>query len=514
MKKSMRHNGPLGRLSILAAAAALTLALSVAGRVEAQGRPADELRLAVSTRITTLNPTQTLVISSDMSAIGHLYSALVRRTADLKIVPDAAASWELVDGTTWRFRLVPGLKFPNGEPLDAEAVRWNIEHVLAEATKARLRALVNPVVAGVTAVDAATVEIRTKEPYLPLLQLLAHVFLLPPKWAGEPGRDLSQQAMGTGPYDLKEFTGGDRIVLEAKAGYFGKPPVFRRIVMLTKTEASSRVAALLAGEVDYVRDIPFTEMDRINKSRAGTASLVPSTRTLMIHLNTLVPPFKDNTLLRQALNHAVNKEEITKALYEGRVTPSACQIVPPNNFGFQPHLKPIEYNPAKAKQLLAQAGYPRGLSMTMEVPTGRYLQAEEISQIIASQLEAVGVQVKIAEVDFARWLPRYVNRQLDMSAYTGLTSLTMDADFILTAASTGPYGYWDNPKFAELITKARSQATEAQRMAFYKEASELLCAEAPFIFLFEQPLIYATSRSIAWQARGDEWVNGDDFSTR
>lgn len=476
---------------------------------------AQDLRIAVSTRINTLDPTQTLVISSDMSAIGHIYSSLVRRAGDLKIVPDLAQSWEMVDPTTWRFKLTPGIKFANGEDLDAAAVKWNFDYLLAEGTKARLRSLFLPVVASTSAVDAGTFEIKTKEPYLPLLQLVAHVFLLPPKWATEPGRNLSTQVMGTGPYDLKEFVAGDRIVLEARAGYFGTAPAFRTIRMLTKTEASSRVASLLSGEVDYIRDIPFTEVDRINKSGAGSASLVPSTRTMMVHFNTRNAPFKDNVALRRALNYAVNKEEITQALYGGRVTPSACQIVPPTNFGYQPHLKPIEYSPAKAKELLAQAGYPRGLEIVLDVPTARYLQAEEISQIIAAQLEQVGVKAKIVESEFGQWLNRYVGKQLNQSGYSGLTSLTLDADFILSAVvGNGPYAYWDNAAFQAAIGKARSGATEAERMAAYKDAADIMCTEAPFVFLFEQPLIYATSKGIEWTARGDEWVIGYDFKRR
>lgn len=486
----------------------LAASISLSGTAQAD---TDYLRIAVSSRINTLNPTQTTIISSDMSPISHIYSSLVRRDADLAIVPDAAKSWEMVDATTWRFDLVPGIKFADGEPLDAATVKWNIEYVLNEGTKARLRSLMAPVVESVEVVDETTVLIHTKAPYLPMLQLMAHVFLLPPEWASAPGRNLSQEVMGTGAYELKEFTGGERIVLEAKKEFYGAAPQFRRIDMVTMTEASSRVAALLAGEVDYVRDIPFAEVDRINASGVGTAGVIASTRAMMVHFNTLSGPFKDNVPLRRALNYAVNKQEIVDALYNGMVEPGACQIVPTTNFGYDPDLKPIEYNPEKAKQLLAEAGYPNGFSFKLEVPTARYLQAEEISQIIAAQLEQVGVHAQLEEVDFAGWQNRYVGKQIEAATYSGLTSLTLDADFILTAVSTGSFGYWNDSRFIDAVSRARIGSTEEERMVAYKEAAKLMCDEAPMIFLFPQPLIYATSKETTWHARGDEWVQYYDF---
>ncbi len=508
MRCRSRTGGSAAVCKSALAAMALAASMPFSGAAFAD---ADHLRIAVSSRINTLNPTQTTIISSDMSPISHIYSSLVRRDANLVIVPDAAKSWEIVDARTWRFDLVPGIKFANGEPLDAATVKWNIEYVLDQETKARLRPQMAPVVESVEVVDETTVVIHTKAPYLPMLQLMAHVFLLPPEWASEPGRNLSQEVMGTGAYELKEFAGGERIVLEAKDEFYGETPRFDRIDMVTMTEASSRVAALLAGEVDYVRDIPFAELERINASGAGKAGVVPSTRAMMVHFNTLSGPFKDNIPLRRALNYAVNKQEIVDALYDGLVEPGACQIVPDTNFGYDPDLKPIEYSPERAKELLAEAGYPNGFSFKLEVPTARYLQAEEITQIIAAQLEQVGVQVQLEEVDFAGWQNRYVGKQIEAATYSGLTSLTLDADFILTAVSTGSFGYFDDPEFIDAVSRARIGATEEERMVAYKEAAKILCDEAPMIFLFPQPLIYATSKGTTWHARGDEWVQYYDF---
>lgn len=480
----------------------------------AQPRAKDELVVVIASTLNTLNPTQTLNVGSDMSAIGHIYSPLVRRDAKLDIKPALAASWNRSDATTWRFKLVRNVKFANGEVLDAAAVKWNLEYVLDKKNKARLQALFAPVIDKITAVSPDVLEIKTREPYLPLLQLLVHVYLMPPKWASAPGRDLSREVMGTGPYELKENTAGSRVVLEAKPTHFEGKPKINRVVMRTITEPSSRVAALLAGEVDYINNIPYTDIDRINKSGKARASLISGSRTMFLHLNTLKPPFKDNVALRQALNYAVDKEAIVKSLYGGRIKPSGCQVIQDNNFGYQHDLKPYPYSKEKARQKLAEAGYPNGLTIKLDVPMGRYLQADEISQIVASQLEEVGIKVEMTQADFGGWLTRYVGQKIEMATYTGLGSITFDADFTQTAISTGSYSYWRNPQFEALVAKARSRALPEERQALYKQTAELLCEQAPFLFLFDQPLIYATSNRVEWAPRNDDWLLYGDFKVR
>jgi peptide/nickel transport system substrate-binding protein len=497
-----------------ATAAALMAAAGAFAPALAQQRPADELSLVSSANVNTLNPTQTVTVSADLGVISNLYEALVRRGPDLKIQPSAAASWELHDGTRWRFKLKPDNKFANGEVLDAAAVKWNIEHVFDPANKARLRPLLLPVIDKVEVIDPLTLEITTKTPYLPFLEIIAHLFIMPPKWAAEPGRDLAREAMGTGPYQLKSITPGDRIVMEARPGFIGEPPSFKQVVVRVILEASSRVAALMSGEVDFIVDIPFTDVDRINGGNTGKATVIPSARTAFVHLNTLIPPFKDNVKLRQALNYAIDKKGIIDGLWKGSVPPSGCQVIAQNNFGYQKQMKPYEYSPQKAKQLLAEAGYPNGLTINLAIPTGRYLQGEEVTQIIAAQLEEVGVKANIMQSDFAGWLRKYVGQQMEMASYASLGNITLDADFIMTSISTGSYGYWRDDSFIDLMTKAREQPTAEKRMELYRQASERMCEQAPFVFLFEQPYIYATSNRVAWQVRNDEWLYAPDFRKR
>jgi peptide/nickel transport system substrate-binding protein len=490
---------------------AAMVVVAAAPQASSQGRPKDELVIAINTTINTLNPPQTLGVQTDLSVISHLYSAIVTRTPDLQIKPDAAKSWELVDPTTWRFHFVEGVKFANGEALDANVAKWNIEQILDEKNKARLRGLFAPVIDKLTVVDLYTLEIRTKEPYLPLLSLLCNVFMLPPKWAAT--HDPAREAMGTGPYDLKENVSGDRVVMEAKPDYFGPKPPFKRVVFRNIPETASRTAALLAGEVDFVSLVPPEDIERINKSGVGKADAIPAARTMFVHLNTLIPPFKDNVPLRQAVNYAVDKQGIIDAVFGGYVKPANCQIVSDHVFGFQSDIPPYEYSTEKAKKLLSDAGLSN-VSLELEVSTGRYLQSSQIVQIIAAQLEAVGIKVKISEVDYGTYLRRYANQQMPTMAYLGLSSQTLDADLPLTSVTTGAFSYWRNPTFEALIAKARYAAKPEERMAEYKEALDLMCKEAPFIFLFNQPFIYATSDRVVWTPRADDWTRSVDFRPR
>jgi peptide/nickel transport system substrate-binding protein len=469
---------------------------------------AAKLTIALSANVTMLDPGMTTTVGTDLSVISHLYTPLVIRGPDLKLQPALATSWELINDTTWRFHLRPGVTFPDGEKLDAAVVKWNIERVLDPALKAPVRAWLSAITE-VRAVDPSTVDLITTSPYPSLPDQMSMIFFLPPSWTKTHNPAI--EASGTGPYDLVEFKPGDHVTLKAKQGA-PENPAFANVMFRIIPEDASRIAALLVGEVDLIAGVPPSELERIKQSGNATVGAVPSTRIQFVKFNNLIPPFKNNPTLRLALNYAVDKQAILDALFGGYGTLSQCQPLNASYFGFNPDLKPIPYDPKKAKELLAKAGYPNGLTLEFEVPVGRYLLGSEIAQAIAAQLADVGVTTTIVEMEYGRWLDKYQNAgNVAALSYLGQSWPTLNADGMLSLFETGNrYSYYENADFTNAIRAARATNDQAKRIALYKQATESFCADPAHIMLFDQPTTYAESKRINWHVRSDDWFRAVD----
>jgi peptide/nickel transport system substrate-binding protein len=497
----------LSRLSRLSAALLLsagTWAASAAAR---------DLTIALPGNVNTLDPDKTNTVGTDLSVIAHLYTPLVDRGPDLALRPGLATRWEALDDTTWRFTLREGVTFPNGEKLDAEAVKWNVARVLDPRTAARNRPWFANI-EEVRVVSPTVVEFRTKTPYPDLPPQMGMFFLMPPQWTEANNPNIT--ALGTGPYELERFASGDRVVLKARAGYWGEKPAFDRVTFRIMPEDSARIAAVLAGDIDFATALPASELERINRSRDVRAASTPSTRVMFLKLNAMKPPFKDNPKLWRALNLAVDKQGINQALLSGMGQLAACQPLSPAYFGFNPDLKPLPYDPAQARKLLSEAGFPRGLSFDLEVPTGRYLGSQDISQVLAAQFAEIGVTANLREMEFGSWMSKYINQKnLGDSAYFGLAWPTLDAGGLLNFWEEGNFqAYWQDADYNRLALAARSTTDAAKREALYRQLTQKMCDASPNIFLFFPPITYAERGGIQWHARGDDWVRASDFSIR
>lgn len=497
-----------GTVSNRLAGAGLAIAMSWAGPALAR-----DLTIALSSNVNTLDPFKSTTVGTDLSVIAHVYTPLVDRGPDLKLRPGLATKWEAIGDTTWRFTLREGVTFSNGEKLDAEAVKWNVERVLDPKTAARNKPWF-AAIKEVKVVSPTVVEFVSASAYPDLPDQMAMFFLMPPKWTAE--NNPSVTALGSGPYELVRFSSGDRIELKARAGYWGDKPAFDKVTFRIIPEDSSRIAALLAGDVDFISTFPTSELARIKKSGKAEADAIAGTRGMFIKLNALKEPFKDNPKLWRALNLAIDRKAINNGLLDGLGQVSACQPLSPVYFGYNPDLKPVSYDPAQAKKLLAEAGFPSGLSMELEVPTGRYLLASDISQVVASQLGEIGVKVKLVELEFGAFMNKYiVGRKLSDSAYFGLAWPTLDAGGLLNFwEKENPQAYWESDSFTDGAKAARSTNDPAKRQELYLKLTAQLCEASPSIFMFFTPITYAQAKDISWQARGDDWVRATDIKLR
>lgn len=489
------------------------LALSLGLAALAGPAAARDLTIALSSNVNTLDPFKSTTVGTDLSVAAHIYTPLVDRGPDMKLRPGLATRWEAIGDTAWRFTLREGVTFSNGEKLDAEAVKWNVERVLDPKTGARNKPWF-AAISEVKVISPGMVEFVTKSAYPDMPEQMSMFLLMPPKWTSE--NNASVTSLGSGPYELVRFASGDRIELKARKDYWGEKPAFDKVTFRIIPEDSSRIAALVAGDVDLITGFPTSEIAQIKASGKADAASVPGTRGMFIKLNAVRAPFKDNPKLWRALNLAIDRKAINDGLLDGLGEVSACQPLSPAYFGFNPELKPAPYDPAQAKKLLAEAGFAGGLTMELEVPTGRYIQASDITQVVASQLADVGVTVKLREMEFGSFMNKYiVGKNLGDSAYFGLGWPTLDAGGLLNFwERENPQSYWESESFNVDAKAARSTNDATRRTALYRKLTKQLCEDSPSIFMFFTPITYAQSKAIAWQARGDDWVRAIDIKTR
>jgi len=473
---------------------------------------AQTLTIALSSSVNTLDPTQAQVVGTDVSIASHLYSSLVARDADAKLVGVLAEKWYSEGDSVWVFDLKPGITFPDGEPLDAAVVKWNIDRIRNPETKSRNRAWFDPV-SDVEVVSPTQVKIHTKGAYPTLPDQLSMIFFLSPKWMET--HNPATEAYGTGEFKLKQFVAGDRLVLTRNEAYKGAASPFDTVVFKIIPEPAARVAAISAGEADLAFDIPLEEVDRLKTSGTVKAGWVPSSRSMVVRMNTNKPPFAHNVKLRQAVNYAVDKQAIVDGLLGGLGTVSNCQVMTPAYFGYNEDLKAYPYDLEKAKQLLKESGVAEGTEIELQVPMGRYFMSSEISQVVAAQLQEVGLNAVIRESDFSSWVQPYSRGEMGPMALLGQAWPTLDADGQLGLyGSKNPTAYFNNADYDAELAAGRATNDPKQRLIHYKKATEIMCREAPVIFLVAQPFTYATSARVEWKARGDDWVRASDVTVK
>jgi peptide/nickel transport system substrate-binding protein len=220
---------------------------------EALPAHARDLTIALPANVATLDPDKTTTVATDLSVISHIYTPLVDRGPDMKLKPGLATAWVATDDHTWRFTLTPGVTFPDGEKLDAAAVKWNIDRVLDPKTGARNKPWFASI-QEVRVIDDTTIDVVAKAAYPDLPSQMAMFFLMPPLWTA--ANNPTTSALGSGPYALVSFTSGDRVVLKSRPGYWGEKPAFDTVTFRVMPEDSSRIAALLAGDTDLITVFP------------------------------------------------------------------------------------------------------------------------------------------------------------------------------------------------------------------------------------------------------------------
>lgn len=489
----------------------LLMAATIAASLPLASAGAADLRVGYSADVVTLDPGNHRSRVTE-GVVHNMYDAVVTRTTDMKVVPEIAQSMRQIDATTYEVKIRSGIKFHDGSNLTAEDVKFTFDRLTKDGAldgKLSPRAsLVGPL-ADTVAVDNLTVRFKLKNPwpifsaYLPFNQVVSKAFVTK---AGTGG--LATQAMGSGPFKLVEWRRGDSIILERFAGYYGGatdiPPAgparIDRVIFKIIPESASRVAALLAGEVDLIDELPTHAIKQVEANPRTQVLRSNGTRSFFIDFNNAKPPFND-VRIRQAANHAVNRQLIVDRILNGLATPLAT-LISPDSYGYNKGLKPYAYDVARAKKLLAEAGHPNGVDVTLDVDNPFKEQAEAV----ATMLTQAGIRTKLRLWErtalSAAWkTPDKHDGDMNFRSW-GDGALDPVGIFVpvLKTKDRGNFSGYSNAEVDRLLTAADTETDVAKRSKMYEDAQAIIYREAPLLYLWLPQEIYGASKRLKdWQ---------------
>ncbi len=501
----MTRRVKMTRLSRLALALGMAGAMiAAAGGAPAAGAAKDTITIAQGADAYSMDPAKHSVYPT-ANILFQIYDPLVIRDEKGDFKPGLALSWSNPNPTTWQFKLRQGVTFHNGEPFDAEAVKFTFERALDPSFNAPYRSRIS-MIQKIDVVDRYTVNIVTAAPYPTMLHNLCEAafpaLIVPPKYTKEKGNDtLARQPVGTGPYKFVEWVKDDHVTLEANPAYWGGAPKVKRVIFRPIPETRTRIAELKSGGVDIADNIPPEEVKSLSGGKTRVA-VVASDFIYFIAMDTSRGGPLADKRVRQALNYAVDVDAIQKNIMGGMGERIALALAR-NAFGYDESVKPYPYDPARAKQLLAEAGYKSGFTVPFLSRQGRYLKDKEIVEAVAGYLAQVGVTAEVKFVEpgvYAQISEKHGREGLCFPGWSGL-----DADLVwYPILFTGQYqSYFSNKQLDQYLTAGRTTMDRAKRIEAYTQAARIIKEEAPHIPLFQPPLLYGVSASLAWQARGD-----------
>lgn len=458
---------------------------------------AADLKVAIASDALTLDP----IASSDNASIWTellIFDQLVRPSKDgTKLEPGLAEKWTVSpDGLQYTFTLRDA-KFANGEAVTADDVVYSLQRAAGE--KSDWARFFKPITK-YTVVDAKTITFNLDKPFTPLLNNLGmfSASILPKKEVEAKGADFFQAPFGSGPFTVKTWNHGEKIVLAKNPNYWqtGKPAVDEAEIQVI-AEDNSRVLKLKAGEIDAIVGIPFNQVSQLQSDPDLNVGVADVFRIELIQLNTTKKPF-DDVRVRQALNYAVDKDAIVKGVLRGngKAAATALPIMAYHN----EELKPYPHDVEKAKALLKEAGYENGFKASMLVQSGD-VTYRQVASAVQSNLKDIGVDLQLQGIEGSSQFSTTKSGNYEMSL-SYASSDTIDPDQIIGFTSINPeranafHTQWKDDRVNALYEQERQTLDGPERGAMFKEMEKRVHDGAPFIFLYHQGMPYASRKNV------------------
>lgn len=486
-----------------------TLSLAIA---MAFGAQAADLTVAYDADPISLDPMEQL--SGATLQMAHLiFDPLVRTNSQLEYVPRLAERWEQISPTVTRFHLRKGVKFHSGNAMSADDVVWSFNRFKVSGD---FKAVFAPY-SEMKKVDDYTVDLVANEPYPLVLANATYLFVMDSKFYSgqtETGKDkatiekntgsfASMNESGTGAFIVKARQQGVKLELKKFADYWGPTGNVDNLTWVPIKENVTRLAALLSGDVDMIAPVAPTDLARVESAPNLELLTMPSDRLITVQLNQkVVPQFKDQRV-REAVAYAINNTGIVKKIMRGFGTAGA-QNSPTGYAGHDDALVP-RYNVEKAKQLMKDAGFENGFTVTMISPNNRYVNDEKIAQAIAAMLSKINIKVDLTTMPKAQYWPEFDKcasgiQLIGWSSDTGDSAnyseyLTMTRD---SETGRGQYncGHYSNAELDKLVNQANAEMDPAKRAALLKQVSKIEYDDVAFIPLHWQNLAWGVNKKI------------------
>ncbi|WP_274652063.1 ABC transporter substrate-binding protein [Paenibacillus humicola] len=432
----------------------------------------------------------------DMNILSNMFDTLVTRDADNKLAPALATEWKAIDDHTWQFKLRQGVKFHDGESFNANVVKYSIDRLKDPATASPIVELNS--VKEVDVVDDYTVNFVTNapDPILPNKLTLFGGVMVPPNYIKEKGDEyFASHPVGTGPFKFVSWTKDNKVEMEANADYWRGAPKIKKLTFRIIPNAADMVAALRAGEVDIAATgINADVANQLKNDSSVNIVTSPWIRTFYISLNTSEEHLAKKEV-RQAMNYAIDVKSIIDSVLGGKAS-RVSTLIPKQNFGYDANIAPYDYDPAKAKQLLADAGYPNGFTISMDADNTN----ASYVQIIAAQLGQVGIKVNVNLMDSKTFTANIVAGKASPMYYQGNTGWTMDAlsNFQSYIKSDRKYNRWKNADADKLIDQEEQSIDPQVRQQAFTKLQQLLKEEAPFVYLYQLDSYYGMTKRVSW----------------
>lgn len=459
------------------------------------------VKFVLGVDITTLLPADT-PDNPTMMVEAHIFEGLVQYDSEMNIIPVLAERWEISEGgKVYTFYLRKGITFHDGTPFNAYAVKKNFEYI--SNNNLRMGNLYKPNIESMEVVDDYTVKFILKFPFAPFLNYLCHPAgrIVSPKAIDMYGSDpaeLGKHAVGTGPFKFVEWIPGERVVLVKNENYW-KPgyPKLDMITFVPVPEAVTRVLQVQSGDADLAVNVPAVLLPKLEKDPRVDVVSMPTLRVIFLGLNLKRKPF-DDVRVRRALNYAIDKETLCKTIMRGLAVPLDSPI---SSYTWgHASAGGYPYDPEKAKELLAEAGYPDGFEMELITPKGRYPQDYETAVAIQSMLKKVGIKVNVVTMDW----PSYVARVLKTDDYDahllGWSPSTGEAFWaiqpVLGTGSVYNRCFYSNPTVDQLLEEAKRETDTSRQLKLLADAQKLIMEDAPWVFLYNVYQVYAKNSKL------------------
>ena len=511
--------------SLMRAAFVLLATSSIPAIAAAQETP---LVIGMSTTPTTLDPHEDSS-SPNNATSRHIWDSLINLTGTSGNAPELAVEWKTVDPTHWEFKLRKGVTFHDGSPFDADDVIASLLRARDKPSKGFASYTRN--LANVTATDPLTVVVETKTPDPLLLNSLSRIRIISADCKDAPVQDFESGkcAIGTGAYAFVSYAPGSNLTLKRNETYFAGPSHWSTVALRFLPDDGARLASLLSNEIDLIETLPADGMERVEAS--GTMHIINGQASRFVYLAPDVSrdaspfvkaadgsaldknPLKDERV-RRAMLMSINRPAIVDRVMQKNGT-VADQFVVSGYAGHSDKIEPVGYDPAAAKALLAEAGYPDGFSLTLHGPSGRYVKDAEVLQAVGQMFTRIGIKSKVEVLPWAMYSEGYPKG--DYSFYLGSwgmnTGETTNPTVALIATpdaekGTGRYngGLVSDPKIDEVLAKASSTLDEAERKPLLEELSALTFDNLWILPMHYENVVLGAKKTVTYTPRGDKYT--------